>query len=155
MQEKAVFHLRGLAALTRLKEQRSKKERELESYKGEVYKAIRGESTWDKELLNELILDTKKALQDTETEIASAQKELDEQERAAAEIKKRYNKVLTWAELFEGSSLEGKKMIVWQLIDKVRIYRNYRIEIDLMVEFQQLCELWNEGKKANKTEKAA
>ena len=142
------------AALARLREQQARKEKELESYKSEVRKAIRGESTWDKELLNELVLDTKKALQDAETEIAAVQKELDEQERAATEIKDRYNKVLTWSELFEGSSLEGKKMIIWQLIDRVRIYRDYRIEIDLKVEFQQLCELWHEGVKENKSETA-
>lgn len=33
--------------------------------------------------------------------------------------------------MFEGSTLEGNKMIMWQLIDKVRIYRDYQFEVDL------------------------
>ena len=116
--------------LSRLQTQKSQKEKELESYKSEVYKAIRGESTWDQELLNDLILDTKKTLSDLETDIISAQNALAECDKSAAELKAQYDKVLTWADLFEGSSMEGKKMIVWQLIDKIRIFRNYKIEID-------------------------
>ena len=60
--------------------------------------------------------------------------------------------MLTWAELFEGSSMEGKKMIVWQLIDKVRISRDYKIEIDLKVSLEQFKTLWHrEDKKITVT----
>ena len=140
------------AVLSQLQAQKSQKEKELESYKSEVYKAIRGESTWDQELLNDLILDTKKMLSDIEIDIISAQNALAECDKSAAELKAQYDKVLTWVDLFEGSSMEGKKMIVWQLIDKIRIFRNYKIEIDLKVSLQQFKTLWHrEDKKVTVT----
>lgn len=38
-------------------------------------------------------------------------------------------------------------MIVWQLIDKVRIYRNYKIQIDLKMGFEQFEVLWRRHEK--------
>ena len=134
-------------ALSRLQTQKAQKEKELESYKSEVYKAIRGESTWDQGLLNELILDTKSALTEIEAQLNTAQSAIAESNKVAAELRTQYDKVLTWADLFEGSSMEGKKMIVWQLIDKVRIFRNYKIEIDLKVSFAQFKTLWHREDK--------
>ena len=130
-------------ALSRLQTRKAQKEKELESYKSEVYKAIRGESTWDQGLLNELILDTKSALTEIDTQIATAQSAIAESNKVAAELRTQYDKVLTWADLFEGSSMEGKKMIVWQVIDKVRIFRDYKIEIDLKISFEQFMTLWH------------
>ena len=69
--------------------------------------------------------------------------EISECGKTAAELRNQYDKVLSWADLFSGSSMEGKKMIVWQLIEQVRIFRNYRIEIDLKVGFEQFKTLWS------------
>ena len=132
-----------LSVLSRLQAQKSQKEKELKSYKGEVYKAIHGESAWDQEVLNDLILDTKKTLSNLEADIAVTQNTLAKCDKAASELKAQYDKVLTWADLFEGSSMEGKKMIVWQVIDKVRIFRDYKIEIDLKISFEQFMTLWH------------
>ena len=53
-----------------------------------------------------------------------------------------YNKILTWADMFEGSTLEGKKMIMWQVVEKVRIYRDYKFEVDLKPTIREFKELW-------------
>ena len=43
-----------------------------------------------------------------------------------------------WADLFK-----GKKMIMWQLIEKVRIYRDYQFEVDLKPTVKEFKALWN------------
>ena len=88
------------------------------SYKGEVHKAIQGKSTWNAELLNELIVEAKAEIEKLDSEIASAQELVNNAESAAKEVKEEYNKILTWADMFEGSTLEGKKMIMWQVVKK-------------------------------------
>ena len=40
-------------------------------------------------------------------------------------------------------TLEGKKMIMWQLIEKVRIYRDYQFEVDLKPTVKEFKALWN------------
>ena len=143
--EQKTAEQRGTLSL--LKTQKVQKEKELDSYKSEVYKAIRGESTWDSRLLNELIGDTRTKLAELEAEITSAEQALADTDRAAAELREQYDRVLTWAELFDNSTTEGKKMIAYQLIRQVRVYRNFRIEIDLKMDFEQFKELWHRDDK--------
>ena len=132
-------HLATLLQLQSLKEQ---KEKELADYKSEVHKAIQGKSTWNAEPLNELIVEDKTEIEKLDGEIASAQELVDNAESAAKEVKEEYNKILTWADMFEGSTLEGKKMIMWQVVEKVRIYRDYKFEVDLKPTIRAFKELW-------------
>lgn len=46
-------------------------------------------------------------------------------------------------------------MIVWQLIEQVRIFRNYRIEIDLKIGFEQIKTLWHRAETKASVEVAA
>ena len=143
------------AVLAQLQNQRAQKTKELDSYKSEVYKAIQGDSTWDKDILNELILETKTALKELDGAITQAQTAINECSKAADELRSQYDKVLSWADMFAGSSMEGKKMIVWQLIEQVRIFRNYRVEIDLKLGFEQFKTLWQRAEKKIAVEVAA
>ena len=68
---------------------------------------------------------------------------------AAKEVKEEYNKILTWADMFEGSTLEGKKMIMWQVVEKVRIYRDYKFEVDLKPTVREFKELWRKRNGAS------
>ena len=53
----------AVSTLANLKALHAAKNKELESYKSEVYKAIQGTSNWSGELLNELITETKSAIE--------------------------------------------------------------------------------------------
>ena len=125
---------KALAVATdRLKE----KERELQLYKSEIRKVIEGSSSWSMELLNEMISETKEQIALTEVDIQKAQSEIDGYEQLSAEVTKDYNKILTWADLFDGCTMEAKKMIVAQFIKQVRVVRDYHLEIDLNVSFEK------------------
>ncbi len=77
-----------------------------------VYKAIRGESTWDSRLMNELIGDTRTKLTELEAEIASAEQTHADTDRTAAELRAKYDRVLPWADMFDSSTTEGGKILV-------------------------------------------
>lgn len=138
-----------LATLSQLQSLKAQKEKELADYKSEVYKAIQGKSIWNAELLNELIVEAKAELEKLEVEIASAQELVDNAECAAKKVTEEYNKILTWADMFEGSTLEGKKMIMWQVVEKVRIYRDYKFEVDLKPTIREFKELWRKRNAAS------
>jgi len=137
------------ATLKQLQANKAEKEKELDSYKAEVYKVIQGKSSWSQELLNELIVTTKDAIEKLGTEIDTAQQYIDEYGKAEKELNAEYDKILTWADMYEGSTLEGKKMILWQIIDKVRVGRDFQIEIDLKNTAKQFKELWNSQKSSS------
>ena len=134
-----------LATLSQLQSLKAQKEKELASYKSEVYKSIQGKSTWSQELLSELIQETKAEIEKLDAEIGTAKALVDDADKAAKDIKEQYDRILTWADMFEGNTLEGKKMIMWQLIDKVRIYRDYQFEADLMPTVKEFKALWSKS----------
>ena len=125
----------GKAALAQATERHKTKSKELQLYKSEVKKVIAGTSSFDMELLNELITETKELIAAAQTDMENAQSEIDGYEQVSSMIEARYDKITTWADLFEDSTIEAKKMIVSQLINQVRVGRDYAMEIDLNVNY--------------------
>jgi len=138
----SVQHLnKHKATLKQLKANKAEKEKELASYKAEVYKVIQGTSSWSQDLLNELIVTTKDAIEQLDAEIATVQQYMDECDKAEKELIAECDRILTWADMYEGSTLEGKKMILWQIIDKVYVGRDYQLDIDLKHTAKQFRDL--------------
>ena len=54
------------------------------------------------------------------------------------QVTRQYNDVLTWADMFNDSAIDVKKMIVAQLISSVRVSEGYKIEIDFKISEKQL-----------------
>ena len=56
---------------------------------------------------------------------------------SAKELEKEYTQIMSWADIYGKSSTAGKKMILSQLIKAVRASRNYEIDIELNISFDQ------------------
>jgi hypothetical protein len=118
------------------------KEKDLEDYKGETLKVIRGQSKLSIELLNSLIAETDEQIRDARANADVAEKQYLELLESAENLRKEYDRLLTWADLYDKSTFEAKKMIAAQFIKAVRVGRDYNIEIDFNVsfeEFQSFC----------------
>lgn len=56
---------------------------------------------------------------------------------------------MSWAHLYAGSSIEGKKMILRQLIERVNIGKNFEIEVEFKISVTQFFNfLYPEGDKS-------
>ena len=112
-------------------------ERELESYKKEIIKTINGTGSFGADILGEMIEETRNKLLDLAQELEQAKAKAADLESSAVAIQKEYDKIMTWADLYAGSSIEGKKMILRQLIDRVNIGKNFEIEVELNISVIQ------------------
>lgn len=54
-----------------------------------------------------------------------------------------YNEFKSWAEEFESATLEQKKMIACQLFKRIEVGRDYRINFELNITYQEFCNGWN------------
>ena len=52
-----------------------------------------------------------------------------------------YDKLKTWADLYNNCNFAAKKMIVSQFIKSVRVYRDYTLEVEFNVSFEQFQQL--------------
>lgn len=121
--------------------QLSEKRRELEDYQKEIIRVIRGESRLNVDLLNELI---DKAQTDVEALSQTAEAARQELESRTADMEteqQEYDKLKTWADLYDNCNFAAKKMIVSQFIKSVRVYRDYTLEVEFNVSFEQFQQL--------------
>lgn len=137
--EKAVELARARCNMAEM--QLSEKRRELEDYQKEIIKVIRGESRLNVDLLNELI---DKAQTDVEALLQTAEAARQELESRTADMEteqQEYDKLKTWADLYDNCNFAAKKVIVSQFIKSVRIYRDYTLEVEFNVSFEQFQQL--------------
>ena len=115
----------------------AEKQKDLSDYKAETLKVIRGQSSLSVELLNALVKETETMIALAQTRIDAAQAEYESLLASAENLRQEYDRLLTWADLFDTCSFEAKKMIVAQFVKAVRVSRDYNIEIDFNVSFEE------------------
>ena len=115
----------------------AEKQKDLSDYKAETLKVIRGQSNLSVELLNALVKETETMIALAQTRIDAAQAEYESLLASAENLRQEYDRLLTWADLFDTCSFEAKKMIVAQFVKAVRVSRDYNIEIDFNVSFEE------------------
>lgn len=118
----------------------AKKTEELASLKSEVVKAIRGESSFDQDLLNELIKNTTEQRDSDALSVERLEDELASSESRLIPIKEEHDRFVSWAEIFDSCDLNTKRMIVCQLIESVTVSRGYKLDVQLAVTMEQYME---------------
>ena len=87
-------------------------ERELETYKKEIIKTINGTGSFGADILGEMIEDTRSKLAGSGIGVGTDQGKSANLKNSAVAVQKEYGKIMLWADLYAGSSIEGKKMIL-------------------------------------------
>jgi DNA invertase Pin-like site-specific DNA recombinase len=127
------------AVLANARKEYIKHKEEYEAYKAEVIKVIQGKSKFNEDVLNELLLSSKTAMDEAEAVIAKYEKELEDSSEAYREVQNNLKKLMSWTDLYQNSSMASKRMIMARLIKAVRVRRNYEIEIDFNIAYEQYC----------------
>ena len=102
--------------------------------KTEIMKSINGESTFEPELLKEMLDDNKHSQIEAEKEILICRNEVSEEEQRIVRMTTQYKDIRNWAKRFDMAPLETQKMILARLIERINVGKgavdgNYDIEI--------------------------
>lgn len=123
------------------KTQLSEKQREIADYQAETIRVIRGESKLSDELLDTLIRNAKEEEKQLAATYEYAQAELDTLSASMDREKEEYERLTSWAEIYDTCSMETKKMFISQFIKSVRVFRDYNLEIEFNVSFEEFRDL--------------
>ncbi len=132
--------------------QLAEKQRELSDLQAETIKVIRGQSKLSIDLLNELVEQAKTEIQTLSASVEAAKEELDEHKANASHEQKEFDKIKSWADLYDTCSFATKKMIISQFIKSVYVYRDYTLEIEFNVSFEEFQTLATECQENRKNE---
>lgn len=123
--------------LQRAKAENTKANKEYESLKGEVLKALQGSSAFPAEVLTELLEESRQRALKTHEQIQEIQQELDEGAAKISEMEAELERIISWSEIFDKSSMEVKKMICGSLLKRVTVYRDYQVEVEFSITLEQ------------------
>lgn len=111
----------------------------LEALKKELLAVIKGESILDRATLNETIAATKEGYEKAAADVEHWRGELGKGEAVAQRLNQQFQQVMTWASAYSTSTFEEKKMIIAQIVDKIRLKRDYEIDVELKINYNDFC----------------
>lgn len=130
------------AKLKLVQEQLHQKQEEYETLRAETVKVLQGKSRLNVDLLNSLVDETKEAIKTLETQIQAAQEELENQVASTEIVRQEYAQLVSWADMYDKCNFEAKKMILAQFIKAVYVRRDYEIEVEFNVSFEEFQNLY-------------
>ncbi len=127
------------AKVEKLTAQVAEAQSEVENYKAEVGKCLRGTSKWDADLLRELLDEAQNKLTEHQNQLAEAQTALEDCTTRMAQIKLQHKELISWSKIFAQSSPGAKKMILSKLIERIDVGRDYELNICFRISYAQFC----------------
>lgn len=128
-----------------LNDQYRQKQREYQDLRAETIKVVQGTSRLNVDLLNSLVDETSDQIKQLKQQIQATTTELEETLRDASQVLQEYDQLIGWAEMYDNCTFEAKKMIVAQFVKAVRVRRDYEIDIEFNVSFEEFQALYLEG----------
>jgi hypothetical protein len=118
---------------------------EVAEYEAEVIKIIRGESKLDADLLNKLHDEAKTRALNSEDAVTQLKEKIQDSKKLLESFSRQYDELETWADMYDECDMETKKMILFRIMSTVKVRREYEIEIDFTVGFEQFRGLAHSG----------
>ena len=125
------------AQLAAAKKEFAKATKEYEAVKGKLMAIIRGESSLPENVLAEMADEAKQEMMRASEKVSALNAQMEQSNDQVSEIRKNYQTVLKWSEMFDSSDMAVKKMIAGYLIKKVEVYSEYRLHIEFNINFSQ------------------
>lgn len=103
----------------------------------ELVKSLSGNSAFSQEMIKAVIYrrqcDQEKALSD----LSEAEKRVEDTRKQAATISRQFDELMEWARSYSSASLDAKRMILYHIIERVDVFRNYQLNITFTEQVQQ------------------
>ena len=123
--------------LQRARAENTKANKEYESLKAEVLKAIQGKSALPQDVLSEMLEDARQKVLSSSERITELTAELNDGNSKIEEMKAEFNQIVSWSKIFDDSPMEVKKMICGYIIKKVSVSKDYDIKIEFNINVEQ------------------
>lgn len=125
------------ALLQKVKRDYEKAAGDLQKLKAEVVKAITGESSFSPELLNSVIQEKERECEQLKEAYHKADMEIKNAASQLTRMGNQYDELLEWSSAYQSATMSAKKMIVSHLIDRVDVFRGYKLKITLNISIEQ------------------
>ena len=130
------------AKQTKLNFELRKSTKQLEKLQMEIANSLIGESAYTSEQLSMAIKGVEHKISDLQGQLTTLESEIANKKASMEKVKPAFERFAGWANEFELASIERKKMIISQLINRIEISKGYKVNIELNMDYEQFCENW-------------
>ena len=131
------------AKITKLEHELGKHRHQLEKLESEVAESLMGNSQFSPDVLSKVIKSTEAKISETETAIETLNTEMTGKKKSMESLKPMYEVFVGWAREFDDSTIEKKKMIISALVSKIEVFKGYKLNVELNMDYQEFCENWD------------
>ncbi len=125
------------ADLGKAKSENVKANKEYEALKSELLKAIQGKSELPKDVLSEMLEESRNKVLESSKRVTELTLQLEQKNGIIADMKDEYERIASWSEIFDQSDMAVKKMICSYIIEKVVVHRGYELEVKFNINVEQ------------------
>ena len=118
----------------------AKAAKELDALQGELVRVVMGQSDLPRDFLTKTITETQTRYRTSKELADRLQAELDERDSHFEMLKGKYEKLLDWSEMFDNAEMAVKKMIAAYMIERVDVFRDYKLNITLNMDIRQFTD---------------
>ncbi len=122
---------------TAAKREFAKATKEYEAVKAKLMAIIRGESSLPESVISEMAEEAKRKMMAASETVSALNSEMEQSNDRTNEIRRDYQNIMKWSEIFDSSDMAVKKMIAGYLIKKISVYSGYRLHIEFNINFAQ------------------
>ena len=123
--------------LTAAKREFTRATREYDAVKSKLMAIIRGESNLPGSVISEMAEDAKKKMMAASEKVSALNAEMEQSNSRTNEIRRDYQSIMKWSEIFDSSDVAVKKMVAGYLIKKISVYSGYWLHIEFNINFAQ------------------
>ena len=122
--------------------------KELAVLNKEVPKSLMGKSNFKPELLNSLIEEKEKEIQDISNQISELENRTRDQKTKVKDFQEMQKTLLNWREVFENTTIEKKRMMLSVIIDNIIIFKD-KIKVNIKLDVLRFLGMQNQRNGEN------
>lgn len=103
----------------------------------ELVKSISGDSAFSQEMIQAVICRREREQEKAISDLAEAEQAIEDAKNQAAIICQQFDELMDWARKYHTASTDAKRMILYYMIERVDVFRGYKINITFTKQVQQ------------------
>ena len=116
---------------------------QLERLQDEIAATLTGDSVYSAEQLSSAIKTVEDRISTQKFQLEQLQNEVKSKKASIEAIRPMFEQFVGWAQEFDKCTIEQKKMIISQLVNRIELNKDYELTIELNMDYKDFCNDWD------------
>ena len=131
------------AMQTKINLELKKNTNQLERLQEEIANTLTGDSVYTSEQLSSAIKTVEDRISTQKFQLEQLQNEAKSKKAAVEQIRPMFEQFVGWSQEFDNCTIEQKRMIISQLVNRIELNKDYEITIELNMDYKDFCDDWD------------